>query len=172
MTRGATTSDTDDAKCILHEIIPCNQLSAPDFRNWIFEIEDRMMCHEKSLDRHTEDSPIKLKHTFTPGLYTREIFMPAGALIISRIHLFEHPFVISKGKVSIYDGNEIVTVDGHFQGVTQEGTKRILYIHEDTTWTTFHITEKKTFEEIDINGVVTCDTFEEFERFTHKEITI
>jgi hypothetical protein len=57
-------------------------------------------------------------------------------------------------------------------GVTPPGTKRIVYVHEDTTWTTFHVTDSTTFEEVDVNGVITCDSFEEFELLVNKELAI
>jgi len=79
-------------------------------------------------------------HRFTPGLYIREIFMPAGSLLTSKIHNTEHPYVISKGKVSVWTGSEgVVTLEAPHTGVTKPGTRRVLFIHEDTTWVTFHV---------------------------------
>jgi hypothetical protein len=34
---------------------------------------------------------LPIVHRFTPGLYIREIFMPAGALVTSKIHKTEYP---------------------------------------------------------------------------------
>lgn len=91
-----------------------------------------------------------LRHLFTPvpghddlHLYTREIVMPAGSIITSRIHLFEHPFIISQGVVSVWS-NECgwETFRAPYRGVTKPATRRVLYIHEETTWTTFHITKQ------------------------------
>jgi hypothetical protein len=157
---------------MLASIIPDGELSTQDFRDWIVEIENKMKCVDGCLDRHSENSPIGLGHSFTPGLYSREIFMPAGSLIISRIHLWEHPYVISCGRVSVYDGVDIVEISAPYHGITKAGTKRILYVHEDTTWTTFHITDKTTFEEIDADGVITCDTFKDFEQIVNKEVNL
>lgn len=90
-----------------------------------------------------------LVHRFTPGLYIREIFMPAGSLITSAKHLTCHPFVISKGDVSVYvEGVEVDRYKAPYTGVTQPGTRRLLYVHEDTVWTTFHVTEKTDPDEI------------------------
>lgn len=91
-----------------------------------------------------------LDHVFTPGLYTRTIFMKAGSLITSKIHKTEHPFVILKGKVSVWTKEQgAITIQAPFLGVTRPGTKRVLYIHEDTLWATFHPTDLKTVEEIE-----------------------
>lgn len=82
-------------------------------------------------------------HAFTPGLYMREIFMPAGTLLTSKIHKTEHPYVILSGKVSVWIGEgEEVLLEGPYVGVTKPGTRRVLYIHEDTRWITFHPTEE------------------------------
>lgn len=80
-----------------------------------------------------------LKHLFPPGLYVREITMPAGAVVISRVHKFAHPFVISKGRLSVWSENDgIQHLAAPHTGITTPGTRRILFIHEETIWTTFH----------------------------------
>lgn len=77
-------------------------------------------------------------HLFLPGMYIRKIFMPAGSLLTSMQHKTTHPFVILSGKLRVMDQMEAVEYEAPFVGVTEAGTKRILYIHEDTTWLTFH----------------------------------
>ena len=82
-----------------------------------------------------------LKHYFTPGLYSREIFIPAGTILTSKIHKTEHPYVVSLGKVAVIkedDGVEIIEAP-HF-GITMPGTRRVLHTITDVIWTTFHPT--------------------------------
>ena len=80
-----------------------------------------------------------LKHTFTPGLYIREIFMPKDSVITSKIHKTEHPFIVSKGVVSVsIDAGEWQLIEAPYSGITKPGTRRILWVHEDTIWTTIH----------------------------------
>ena len=91
-----------------------------------------------------------LTHSFTPGLYIREIVMPASALIISKIHKTEHPYVILRGKVSVWiDGVGVQTITGPHIGITKPGTRRILYIHEECHWATFHPTNETDVEKIE-----------------------
>jgi len=80
-----------------------------------------------------------VKHHFATGFYLREIFMPRGTVVISKKHVTEHQFVISKGRVSVWDpfvGTQHLAAP--FVGLTKPGTQRILYIHEDCVWTTAH----------------------------------
>ncbi len=84
-----------------------------------------------------------LVHRFTPGLYAREIFMPAGSVLTSKIHKTEHPYVVTKGCVSVWsEGKGWERIEGPFVGITKPGTRRLLYIHKDTTWITFHPTNE------------------------------
>ena len=82
-------------------------------------------------------------HRFTPGLYSREIYMVAGSVLTSRRHRHEHPFVILQGRVSVFNeaDNTAVELSAPYHGTTPAGTKRLLFIHEDTIWTTFHPTD-------------------------------
>jgi hypothetical protein len=78
-------------------------------------------------------------HRFIPGMYIREIYMPAGTFCTSKIHKFEHPFVVSKGKVSVWIDGEIQVIEAPYWGITKPGTRRILFVQEDCIWTTFHV---------------------------------
>jgi hypothetical protein len=83
------------------------------------------------------DSP--LIHRFTPGLYIREIYLYAGSIAVTKIHNTEHPYVISKGKVSVStDGENWEHVEAPFTGITKPGPQRIIIVYEDTIWITFH----------------------------------
>lgn len=83
-----------------------------------------------------------ITHRFTPGLYIREIFMPKGSLIISLKHLTEHPFIVSKGHAAVLTENGVEQIKAPYCGITTAGTQRVLYIHEDCVWTTFHVTNE------------------------------
>ena len=42
-----------------------------------------------------------LKHTFSDGIYVREITIPAGMFIVGKIHKHDHPNFLLKGKVVV-----------------------------------------------------------------------
>lgn len=90
---------------------------------------------------HYEPVDCPLYHKFTNGLYSRTIFMPTDTLITSLIHKTEHQFFVLKGvawvKVNEKDWNRI---EAPFVGVTNPGTRRVLYIEEGCLWTTAHPT--------------------------------
>lgn len=80
-----------------------------------------------------------LVHRFTDGLYVREIFMPAGSLITSKIHKTQHQYFILSGAVSVWiDEGEEVYLKAPYIGITEPGTRRVLYVWEDCIWATSH----------------------------------
>jgi hypothetical protein len=106
------------------------------------------MLHAKLSTMRPGNFPVT--HRFTPGLYIRQIFMPKGSLIISKIHRTEHPFVISQGHAAVWsEAAGVVHLRAPFTGITYPGTRRVLYIHEDCIWTTFHPTSKTDLGEIE-----------------------
>lgn len=88
-----------------------------------------------------------VKHTFIPGFYIREIFMPKGDegkvnLITSMVHNTFHPFFVLRGKVAVFsenDGEQII--EAPYSGITTPNTRRVLKIIEDTVWVTVHATD-------------------------------
>lgn len=90
-----------------------------------------------------------ITHRFTPGIYAREMFLPAGTLAVSLVHKTEHPFVVSKGKLRVWTEREgVKEISAPFIGVTKPGTRRVVLVLEDAIWTTFHATKLKDPEKI------------------------
>lgn len=81
---------------------------------------------------------VPLSHLFTPGLYARQMSVPAGTLITSMEHKTEHPFILLQGSLDVISDTERIHYEAPCMGVTLPGTKRLAYIHEDVIWITFH----------------------------------
>ena len=90
-----------------------------------------------------------VKHSFADGCYIREIFNPAGELLVTKIHKKKHPFFLMKGKMSILTESGVQHLEGPHHGITEPGTKRIIYTHTDCVFITVHATDKTNVEEIE-----------------------
>lgn len=93
---------------------------------------------EYAMFKSNDKVNIPSNHVFTPGLYARTVFMPAGSLVMSMTHKTRHPFVISAGEVDVITPDGTMTHIGPYLGITEAGTKRLLHVKSDTIWTTFH----------------------------------
>ena len=125
------------------------------FRNAIIDFEKKIVEAPGSYgdpDNPGQDeianSINPLKHTFSDGLYIREIFMPKGQLFTTGIHKQEHPYFVQKGKVKVLTENGMQHIQAPYNGITKPGTKRVIYTEEDTIWITVHATKKKTVKTV------------------------
>lgn len=140
-----------DATPETFDVIASGAVAIPDESNIeTFAGGWRMIDAFDAQMRSMEQCPHSHVHRFTPGLYTREIFMSAGTLCVTLLHKTEHPFVIIQGIVSVFiPGQGVERYFAPHIGITKPGTRRLLYCHTDVRWMTFHPTDLTDLEEIE-----------------------
>jgi len=79
--------------------------------------------------------------------------IPAGGLIIGKIHRHAHVNTISKGRVLVVTefGKHEIIAPCTF--ISEPGTKRVVLAQEDTVWTTYHPTEETDLEKIEAHVI-------------------
>lgn len=102
-----------------------------------------------------------LRHHFADGSYAREMLIPAGTMVIGKIHRHAHVNVISKGRIYVATEFGCEILEAPFTFVSKPGTKRAVYAIEDTVWTTIHVTNETDLEKVE--DVVICKDYETFE---------
>lgn len=123
-----------------------NELSPKDMINKLFEFESAL---SQMPGAKFGDDCTPLKHTFTDGLYIREMRAPKGMLNVSKLHKTTHPYFILEGCASIFTEEGTVIIKAPYWGITEAGTKRIVYFHEDTIWITVHATKETDLKKIE-----------------------
>lgn len=116
----------------------------PPTRDEILRLEVQMRKHEQL------DCP--LTHTFAPGQYARQIRLPKGALVVGKIHKHAHLNIVSRGRVTVVTEFGLREIDATEEPVTftsDAGSKRALYCHEATIWTTIHTVHTTDLAEIE-----------------------
>lgn len=88
-------------------------------------------------------------HYFAPGVYARELFIPANTLLTGKIHKYPHLCIMSAGDMSVLLEGGIRRVQAPFTTISPPGTKRIAYTHADTIWTTVHATGETDLDRIE-----------------------
>lgn len=83
---------------------------------------------------------IEPKHHFANGMYGRELLMPAGTLIVGKIHKHEHLAIMVYGDILVYtEAGGKQRLKGYNMMVSPPETKRVVYPFEDTLWITIHL---------------------------------
>ena len=130
---------------------------------------DKVSMLEEEMLKH-EQIAIPVKHYFSPGVYAREITIPAGTLLTGRIHKYEQLNILSGGEISVLTQDGMKRVCAPFTVVSPPGTKRIAYAHTECTWTTILATEEKDPDRIE--AAFTVATEQEFIEFAKTQALI
>jgi hypothetical protein len=128
------------------------------------------------MDPTTEQTELPLKHSFAPGVYAREMEIPAGTLLIGKIHKHRHHNFLMKGSIIVLtETNGVELLQAPLMIVSEEGTQRIGYAVTDTIWTTIH-ENKDNSEDLDVieqrTVVKTKTKYLEYKKKLIKNITI
>ena len=108
-------------------------------RDKIYEFEALLFANPKAIwgqELHEHMVPV---HRFSDNIYTRELTIPAGNIVIGKRHSLEHQVMLIKGScICITErGIEHMTAPMHF--TSPAGEKRIVYTNkEDAVWVTVH----------------------------------
>jgi hypothetical protein len=124
--------------------LTCTEGNAEDMNSPVLVHAGMRETHERidkieDILRGIGEITLPVEHVFTPGLVSRKIVVPAGKLVTTKIHKFEHQYVMVSGEASIWlDGVGVRRVKGPFYGVTKPFTRRVIFAHTDVEWITFH----------------------------------
>lgn len=134
------------------ETTPLDELTARDAVN-AFEMEMRKL----------PQLTLSVRHYFAPGVYARELFIPAGTLLTGKIHKHQHLNIMSAGDMEVLTEAGIVRVQAPFTIISPPGTKRIAYAHADSVWTTIHATDETNLDRLE--ALLIADTEDDYREF-------
>ena len=137
-------------------IIAEGNLTKHQYRDAILDLEKQIIAKPGSYPGDREDL---ITHEFFDGGYLRKMKAHGGHIFVTKIHKTRHPFFIMKGEVSILSEKGIVRVKAPFQGLTEPGTKRVVYAHTNSLWVTVHAVEGTDPKELEEK--VIAKTYEE-----------
>lgn len=118
-------------------------VSNPEVRKAIVGFEEALAQHP---DAVIGDSPLcPVKHSFSDGMYVREIFIPKGTILTGKIHRHDHPNFLMSGEVEVMtESGGVEILKGPCSMISPAGTKRVVRAIEDAVWITVHANESNT----------------------------
>jgi hypothetical protein len=115
-------------------------------------MQEKVKALQNELSKLPQYEPLT-KHTFHGGMYCREVWRPAGVLVVGKVHKKEHFYMIVYGTVAITTDDGVKSVTGPCLLSSMPGTKRAVYAETDTLCMTFHRTDSTTVEEAEAEMV-------------------
>lgn len=104
------------------------------------------------------DMPVT--HRFAPGVYLREIFMPAGTFVVGHEHKTEHFNIVIAGRALVMMDGKVEEITAPCTFVSSPGVRKVLYILEDMTWQTVHPTDETNLQRLEMELIVRSESFD------------
>jgi quercetin dioxygenase-like cupin family protein len=89
------------------------------------------------------------EHYFSPGMYMRKVFRPAGTVIIGKVHKEPHFFLCAMGEIVAWSEKGMITLRSGDVIESKPGTKRVTMAVVDSIGVTIHRTDKTDLDEIE-----------------------
>lgn len=104
---------------------------------------------EQAIREQLEPIEDDLTHHFAHGVYGRELRLPAGAVIVGKIHKFSSLNVLLKGEMLVTTDTGARHVRAGEVITAPPGTKRAGYALTDCSWLTCHGTHETDLDKIE-----------------------
>lgn len=135
-------------------------------RRGIIRLEQQI--NEYKAEHGLPDPELPLWHAFAPGAYARTIFIPAGTLVVGKIHKHAHLNILIRGRVSVATEEGPLELEAPRVMTSKAGTKRVVYAHEPVLWTTIHLTDKTDIAEIEDDIIAT--SYEDYDAMQDADV--
>ena len=111
------------------------------------------------------DGKEDLTHYFAPEVYGREIRVPAGGTVASKIQKYAHINILLQGRclVASEHGNKEVVAPEVW--ISEPGQKRLVHVLEDCRWMTVHPNSENTQDLKALEEYVIAPSYEAYDNF-------
>ena len=92
---------------------------------------------------------LETEHFFSPGMYCRRVYRPAGTLIVGKVHKEPHFFLCAKGEIIAWTESGMKRLQAGDVIESKPGTKRVTLAVTDAIGITIHRTDKTDLDEIE-----------------------
>ena len=114
--------------------------TAPDMRKRVERLE--------SILEQAPQVECPLRHYFAPGVYLREMTIPAGTIATGAIHKTEHLSILSAGHCLLTTDDGVQELKAPHTGLSKAGAKRAIVAITDCVLTTVHPTDETDLEKL------------------------
>lgn len=121
----------------------------------IEQIEAHMLNFEQA------DCPVA--HHFGPGIYVREVTLPAGIIALGHEQKYEHLNIMLTGKVAIIDGGKVRVLVAPMIFVGKPGRK-IGYVIETCVWQNVYATDETDIDKLEAHYLNKSETWIEHDK--------
>lgn len=130
------------------------QVSQVDAMQHLEAIEAEMLRYEQAV--------IPVRHILLPGLYAREIEIPADCRLIGKVQRHPHLNILLEGDITFMVDGVVQRVQAGWRQPLPGGTKKIGYAHAKTVWMTVHPNPSNETRIELLEAAIVTDTYAQY----------
>ncbi len=139
-------------------------LSVNLFRDKVMSLEQQLLNSEDSLVVKGNSDAFPLTHSFSDGVYIREMSMLKGGMVIGKIHNRSHTWFLMKGKLKIANEDGVVTYSAPTYVNAKSGAKRVIIALEDSVFVNVHPNPDNIRDTNKLEEILTCETYTHYKQ--------
>ena len=139
-------------------------LSIDTFRETVMSLERQMLESEDPLIVKGNSDSFPLTHSFSDGIYIREMSMLEGGIVIGKIHNRSHTWFLMKGKIKIANEDGVVTYSAPTYVNANSGAKRVIVALEDSVFVNVHPNPDNITDTDELERILTCETYTQYKQ--------
>jgi hypothetical protein len=141
------------------------ELKGSNFMEKVEHLENTLI-NSGSPDIYVGNSDaLPLTHSFSDGIYVREIFIQKGMFAIGKIHKTNHSFFILKGKLRFFTETGIKEIEAPYYGNAIAGTKRVSIALEDTVFVNVFPNPNNIKDIDELEDIFLVNSYEDFKNY-------
>lgn len=147
------------------EVYKEHRIISKDFINKVETLENAMLASDDVRIAKGNSNMFPLKHSFSEGVYIREMFMPQGGLVIGKLYKISHTWFLLSGELEVAtdEGNEYYI--GPCYVNAPEGTKRVLHAVSDVIFVNVYPNPENITDTDKLEEILTCSSYKEYEEY-------
>ena len=143
-------------------------LSIEDFRLKVTELEKELFDSDNVLvlkNSKEIDISFPLTHSFSDGVYIREMSMKKNTIVIGKIHNRTHTWFLMKGNLLVLtEGGANNYIAPTYVNATA-GSRRIIKALEDSVFINVHPNPENTTDIDKLEKELICSSYEQYEQY-------
>ncbi len=139
-------------------------LSVHNFRETVVSLERQMLDSDNPLVIKGNSDSFPLTHSFSDGVYIREMSMLEGGIVIGKIHNRSHTWFLMKGKLKIANEDGVVTYSAPTYVNANSGAKRVIIALEDSVFVNVHPNPDNITNIDELERILTCETYTQYKQ--------
>ena len=119
--------------------------------------------HPSIVKGNTESFP--LKHSFSEGVYVREMLMKKGGTVIGKLHKYSHTWFLLKGELLVATDKGTNTYIAPCYVNADAGAKRVIHAIKDSVFINVHPNPDNITNIEQLEDMLTCTSYNVYEKF-------